>query len=195
MRFTQLGIAFSCIACLAGCAGIQRQVVTDSVYVANGILLTLPAPSEIDPEIYAIQTLSGRFEDESFELQLRLEWRRDAIVVAAFSHFGNTLFSMSYDGHTITTVGNGLVLRGIDTSYVLADILLTFGDIRLLQNRLSGAGFSFVDEPDRRAVFRNGTAIIEIEYQNGARWNGRVHYSHLERGYEYEIETVQVNVI
>ena len=110
MRTTRLAIAVVAVVYLTACAGVQQKIVTDSIYISNAVSLTLPAPGEIEPEIYATQTLSGRYENESFDLQLRLELRRDAIVVAAFSHFGNTLFSMSYDGHSITTIGKAFML-------------------------------------------------------------------------------------
>jgi hypothetical protein len=126
-------------------------------------------------------------------MQLRLEFRRDAIVVAAFSHFGNTLFSMSYDGHSTKTVGNTLILRGLDTSYVLADILVTFSDKTLLESHLHGNMLEIVDSEYRRIVIENDTPIIDIEYQDSSRWVGRVHFTNLERAYEYEIETIHVD--
>jgi hypothetical protein len=123
-------------------------------------------------------------------MQLELEWRSDAIVVAALGQLGNLLFSMSYDGRTIETVGNRLVLRDLDTSYVLADILLTYCDKGMLDSHLRGAGLEVRDGPNSRAIVRNGTPVIMIEYEHASRWNGRVRYAHLERGYSYEIETL-----
>jgi hypothetical protein len=189
----RLALATVCILHLTACAISQKRIVTDSVYIANTVYLQLPDPAETSIERYATQTLTGRYQDDTFEMQLRLEFRRDAIVVAAFSHFGNTLFSMSYDGRSITTIGNGLVLRGLDTSYVLADILLTFSDKGLLETHLHGEALEVVDRENRRTIIENGTPIVDIHYQDASRWSGRVHFLNLEREYEYEIETVQVD--
>jgi hypothetical protein len=172
---------------------MQVLSVPDEVSVAQAITLRLPGPMEVETGLSATQILSGRYEGETFDLQLNLEWRDDAIVVVAFNLFGSTLFTMSYDGRSITTVGSSLVLRGLDTNYVLADIMLTYLSSDVLAAHLFGPGLQIVEAPLERTIRRDGEAVIRIRYDDASRWNGNVQFDHLERGYGYRIETVQVS--
>jgi hypothetical protein len=193
MRFGALFGTLTFALALTACARLPHRIPAGDILIADAVTLSLPGPAEMDQRLRATQILSGRYEDRTFDIQLNIEWRADAIVLAAFSLFGNTLFSMTYDGDSITTVGNGLVVRGLDVTYILGDILITYGSRELLESRLHGVEVEVVDSPQRRSILRAGTPVVIVQYQGASRWEGTVRFRHLERNYEYEIDTAQVS--
>lgn len=180
------------IVLLVGCATVTDQIRPDAVEVADSVLLSLPAAEELNESLAATQVLTGTYDSKTYTMQVELEWRPGSIGLAALNSFGALLFSMSYDGDVLETRGSPTLMQGLRPEYVLADILMAFWERSMLEMHLNGAAASVRDTGRSRAIDRDGTPIITIDYESESRWDGRVHFVHMERGYELLIQTVSI---
>ncbi len=73
----------------------------------------------------------------------------------------------------------------------MADFLVTYWGKSKLDEQLVGAGYEVVEGTNRRTISMAGEPIIVIEYESPSRWEGAVKYTHIQRGYTLDIETVE----
>lgn len=182
-----VGIAVAACACVT----TSRELAVNRVEIAEAAILALPEADEMPGGVAATQLLTASYEDETYTMQVELEWREGSIFLAALNTFGTVAFSLSYDGTAIAVRSNSLLDRRLSVENVLADILLTFWEHARLEARLHGDDLRLVDEPRKRTLLRRGLPVIKIEYENGSPWNGAVRFEHVERGYVLEIQTIR----
>jgi len=178
--------------CVAGCATLQRETLVDRVEIADSVTLKLPSAESLVDSLDATQIVTGTYGERRYNMQVQLEWRPGSIVLAALNVWGTALFTISYDGRRLATEGSRTITEALQPQYVLADILLTFSSDAELRAELAGDGLDLEDATGRRILSRNGKPIIVIHYGGRNPWDGAVHFEHLERGYELDIETVTV---
>jgi hypothetical protein len=176
--------------CLASCATLHRETLIDRVEIADSVTLKLPSAESLVDSLDATQIVTGTYGERRYNMQVQLERRPGSIVLAALNVWGTALFTISYDGRRLATEGSRTITEALQPQYVLADILLTFSSDAELRAELAGDGLDLQDESGRRTLSRNGKAIIVIHYGGRSPWEGAVHFEHLERGYQLEIETV-----
>jgi Protein of unknown function (DUF3261) len=179
--------------CVAGCAPLHRETLVDGVEIAESATLRLPRAQDLVDSLDATQIVTGTYGERRYNMQVQLEWRPGSIVLAALNVWGTALFTISYDGRRLATEGSAAITEALRPEYVLADILLTFSSDAALRTELAGAGLDLVDTSGRRTLSRDGTPIIVIRYAGPSPWEGAVHFEHLERGYELDIETIELD--
>lgn len=178
---------------LSGCVSTAAIISTDSVAVADAVILSLPSAAELTQTMAATQLLTGSYEENTFSIHVELEWRPGSIALVGLNNFGALLFSMTYDGSVLETRGSQVLMRGLQPEYVLADILITMWERPMLDRHLLSQDIAIEDTPARRTLYRGGMPIITIDYETGSRTLGDVHYVHRERGYELLIQTVRLD--
>lgn len=176
---------------LGACATTSRELRVAEVDIADSAVLTLPEARELTDRVAATQLLTATYEDQSYTMQVELEWRHGSMFIVALNTLGTVAFSLSYDGSAMEIRSNSLLARRIRAENVLADILLTFWDRSRLQPRLRGDALALVDSANKRSLLRDGRPVIVIDYESESRWEGTVRFEHVERDYVLEIETIR----
>ena len=67
---------------------------------------------------------------------------------------------------------------------------MTYWDAQWLRERLHGAELKDRRDGLSRTIFRDGVPVIEISYEAADRWTGKTQFTHIERGYVLNIQTV-----
>lgn len=187
----RLPVVFAILAAsLPACVTTSRVFHLDEVEIADAAVLQLPEREAMGDSLDATQLITGTYEEQTYTMQVQLEWRPGSMVFAAFNVWGTAAFSLTYDGDEVQIQGSPLLMRAVRPENVLADILLTYWEFSRLDSRLHGDGLTLVDTVDTRTISRNGTPIIVIGYGGESRWEGSVRFEHLERQYVLEIQTL-----
>lgn len=171
------------------CSTVETRPDLNSVEVAQAVFLRMPESQGINETIDATQLLVADYGERSFAFEAQLEIRPGSIKIASVNMWGGILFSIDYDGSDLRTQGNSTG-QGPDAQYLLGDVLLTYWDAQWLRERLHGADLKDKRDGLSRTIFRDGVPVIEISYEAADRWTGKTQFTHIERGYVLNIQTV-----
>ena len=182
-------VVIAAILSIASCGTVETRPEFKSVEIAQAVFLQLPESQEINKRIDATQLLVADYGDRSFAFEAQLEIRPGSIKIASVNMWGGTLFSIDFDGKELRTRGSSTG-QGPDAQYLLADMLLTYWDAPWIRKRVDGAKLE--DTPDglSRTILRDGEPVIEISYEAADRWTGKTQFTHIERQYVLNIQTV-----
>ncbi len=96
------------------CATTMVQTPLDEVAIADSLTLVLPDADEMVERLNASQVVTGTYDGQSYNMLVELQWRPGSLVMAALNVWGTAIFSVRYDGERIHTVGNRLVMTGLE---------------------------------------------------------------------------------
>ncbi len=187
------GIAVAvCVVLLAGCAGRDVRDVAPPAQIAAGITYTLPAASGLQSQLDASQRLRVAYDQIGQQLRAEVELRPGRIMLVALNDFGLVLFSASYDGSRLEASRAPGVPAQLQPELVLADFLLTYQPADEVAMALSGATLEVSVDGRQRTVRRDDDSVIVIDYTSNDPWEGAIRFTHVERGYVLEIETLEI---
>ncbi len=193
-----LASTFSIIVLLAltGCGVLQSQPqdTRPSVLLAPSVYFQLPDPKSITQALTATQLLSGQYKSQTFSIQFQVEITPGQLVLVALSPWGSPLFSATYNQQGLKTE-QLLPTPGLSPEHVLADFILTFWPEEALAGAVFGQGIEWTFKKQRRVLMQTGKPLIEIEYETPDPWVGKIAFSHHLRGYQLNIENLQVDAL
>lgn len=189
VRNSLLPIILVCVLVGFGCSSVEVQPDVDRVEIAEAVYLSLPKADSITYSVDATQILVADYGERSHTFEVQLEIRPGRITIASVNMWGGTLFSVMYDGSSVHTQ-RAFDEAGFDPKYLLADFLLTRWDADWLSEHLQGADLNENANGMGRILSRDGEPVIEISYDTADRWAGRTRFTHLERAYVLDIQTV-----
>ena len=174
---------------VTSCSTVETRPELESVEIARTVSLQLPESQEINKSIDATQLLVADYGDRNFAFEAQLEIRPGSIKIASVNMWGGTLFSIDFDGKQLRTRSSSTG-QGPEAQYLLADVLLTYWDAQWLRKRLYGAELEDTADGLSRTIFRDGVPVIEISFEAADRWTGKTQFTHIEREYVLNIQTV-----
>lgn len=162
-----------------------------TVEIAKEVVLALPGPEELGDSLAATQLLTATYDEETYHMQMRLEWRPGSIALVGMNVFGTVMFTIEYDGRRVESRGSRMMTQRLLPEYVLADVLVTFWSIERLRSHLRGTGLELSEEEGRRVIARSGEPVIIVDYDSENAWEGPVRFDHVERDYVLDVVTVE----
>lgn len=197
-RFLVTGI----LLLLASCSNLLTRNVT-AVEIASDVSIDLVIEGSLPSNRVVTQKVLVTHNGEEHQLLAQIEIENDTLTMIGLSALGNRLFSVIYANGELTQQSSPLITRAIAPEYMLADFLLCYWSIDLLEARLAGTTLRVqqdLAENGKRTFYRGAfypgaKAVIKIDYQYKDPWQGRVTYHHIERNYTLVIETLGVEAL
>ena len=197
-RFSVAGI----LLLLASCSNLSMRNLT-VVEIANDVSIDLAIEGSLPGNRVVTQKVIATHNGEEHQLLAQIEIENDTLTMVGLSALGNRLFSVIYANGELTQQSSPLIIRTIAAEYMLADFLLCYWSIDLLETRLAATTLRVQQdlfENGKRTFYRGdfypgAKAVIEIDYQYKDPWQGRVTYHHIERDYTLVIETLAVEAL
>lgn len=194
---------------MTACAASSRTVVTDappcsaeaarsgcSAAQADGRLpfLQLP-PASLGRSLSLNQRLGfsipGKESADSRTVDAMLEVEAPTLKLAVLA-FGRRVYGLTWDGQKLEEQRSVGVPAELQGPTVARDIQLVFWPFEAIRAALP-EGWTLEDSERRRAILREGTTVVEVEYPEGApagnRWLGRVVLSQRAEGYTLMIDS------
>jgi hypothetical protein len=182
-RLTRL-LLISCTWMLLACSSQHES--GQQVRVARGMTLQLQLP---DAQSTQVHMITGTYREQSHRLIMQIESSRQHIALAGLTPTGTRLFSLDFNGETVTDWQSPLFQAPFKGAYVLADHQLAHYPLPRLKSALPAdctlEETTRGDTRTRRLLNRHGTEVIHIEYTDRM-----TRYCHRERLYCLHIETV-----
>jgi hypothetical protein len=163
---------------LAACTAIQPQ---NRVRIADNIDLQLQAPAGNST---VLQKIDATYRAQQHTLLMQVETHDGTLAMAGLTPTGTRLFSLSFDGATISSWQSPLFTAPFDGAYVLADYQLASLPVASLQRALPATASLREEttangERQRQLLDHHSTVVVEIRYQR----DGSVQYCHRQRDY------------
>ncbi|MBM3117126.1 DUF3261 domain-containing protein [Jeongeupia naejangsanensis] len=174
MQPVRLIIAAAVLA-LAGCATL----------LSGGLSLLQLPPAAFGGEHVLEQRLTMRWPGETRTLDVvaSIDVQRISLVGLGL---GVRLFSLDYDGRTVTAVEN--VPMALPAERMLNDFLIVHAPLPALQAALP-AGWQASENGRQRTVSHDGQNAIVVDYSNDDRLAGRAQLTNLPLHYQLTIDT------
>ncbi len=154
-------------------------------WLALPLLKIQPAALGVDRTVEQRVSFSRGDESRSFDSVVEISSDRLNVIATAV---GVRLFTLSYDGRTLTQ-GAGLAMPGgLPPEWVLNDLLYVYTPADVLQAALPD-DWRVVDEDGVRRLLESGKLVIEIRYAGADRWNGRAELEQKRLGYRLRIDS------
>ncbi len=157
-----------------------------------------PAPRALAPVSAvsprsASQVIHAAFGDRAATLRTALEVSASGIKLVGVTATGQRLFTVSYDGTTVSAERGAFAPADIQPERVLADMQLALWPLPALRQAL-GDGYE-VAEPfgGVRRLRRDGRLVAEVHYAGGDPWAGRLWLVSFEHGYSLTVDTSPAN--
>ena len=196
MRHDQ-GVAFGAMVCVTafvmfGCAAQPPAVEEAAGHAPN---LNLP-PESLGRSLSLSQIVTGTYGDQtrSMRFEVEIEIASNKLVVVALSHFGVTLFVLRQEGKKVLVEAYTDELDGIEPSWVLFDLQVTYWPGERLGRALSRQHMRLEDEPKsgvRRVFGSREELIMEVRYLDGFLVPGDITIDHFDRPYRLLIDALE----
>ncbi|MCH1919512.1 DUF3261 domain-containing protein [Shewanella sp. A3A] len=164
---------------LSGCQSLQ-QSSDNCVALSEQVqqcLAPLPWSASGQPLVTELlQQLSVDRADSHHELTSSLEFTPTQMTVVGIAPLGQALFTVQYDGSTLTSQQSLLLGDNFRPDYLMAMLQLIYWPQTMLDKSITGAKLSEgrCDEQRCRRLTRGNQLIAEIRYQQPDAWHSAV---------------------
>lgn len=160
-----------------------------------GALPPLLPPASLGAERGAEQMLSGSHGERRFSLRCVLTARHDKLSVLGLMPWGQTAFTVSYDGQALDAERSATVPEAFDPNALIADLQLALWPIDALRAAYEGSGWQ-LDEPvpGVRRLLADGRAVTQVHYAGDDAWNGRFWLVSWRHGYTLAVDSHELPV-
>jgi len=146
------------------------------------------APATLGAPLSLQQHLSIERQGRVDEIDAALEVDDQSLDLVGLA-FGQRILALHFDGRSLQSWRHPLVpeqLRGED---VLEDLQLALWPIDVIEKALP-AGWSIVDNGQRRLLRLLDEPVMVIEYSDEPRWSGKIELTNLRYQYRLTIQSV-----
>jgi hypothetical protein len=166
-------------ALLAGCA----------THVAPPAKISLASPSALSPRS-ATQVIHAVYGARAITLSTAIQLDAAKLKVVGVTATGQRLFTVGWDGVTVTAEKSIFVPASVDPERVLADVQLALWPLAAVQKTFGAAGLE-VSEPFAgvRRLRRGDALVAEVHYAGADPWNGRLWFVNFQYDYSLTIDT------
>ena len=170
------------LALLAGCA-------TRPTHEAAKIPLAPPAALDARTASQVIHAVYGA---RAMTLSTAIQLDPAGLKVVGVTATGQRLFTVSWDGATVSAQKSAFVPDNVEPERVLADVQLALWPLAAVQAAFGKAGLE-VTEPFAgvRRLRRGDALIAEVHYASADPWNGRLWFVNFEFDYSLTIDTTR----
>jgi hypothetical protein len=173
-----------------GCAAFSPAIDGTAGHAPNLDL----SPESLGRSLSLSQIVTGTYGDQTQSMRFEIEIEGNMLVIAALSHLGATLFVLRQEGDKIVVDAYAGELNGIDPSWMLFDLQVTYWPGEGLERALSMQRMRLEDEPKnsvRRVFGPEGELVMEVRYLDGFLAPGDISIDHFDRPYRLLINTLE----
>jgi hypothetical protein len=148
-----------------------------------------PLAAPAGPAVTATQEVSGEWNGRTRTLLCALELDETHLAVAGLATTGLNLFTLEYDGETLSVHKSELIPQELDPRAVVADLQLAFWPAPALRDALGDDWQLQVTSRNRR-LYRGGRLAVLVSYGDSDPWAGTVRLQDLQLGYQITVKTL-----
>jgi hypothetical protein len=150
----------------------------------------LAAPNALSPR-NASQVIHAAYGARAVTMRTAIQLDATGLKVVGITANGQRLFTVSWDGKSVTAEKSALVPDSVDPRRVLADVQLALWPIAALQETQRNQDLE-VSEPFAgvRRLRRGPDLIAEVHYTAGDPWTSRIWLVNFELDYSMTIDTI-----
>jgi hypothetical protein len=186
-RFQGNAIALLCLTVVAaltgGCAHSMRraQITTPPA---------LAAPDALSPR-NASQIIHAAYGERAMTMRTAIQLDAAGLKVIGVTATGQRLFTVGWDGKSVTAEKSALIPDRVDPRRVLADVQLALWPLAALQEALRKQDLE-VSEPFAgvRRLRRGSDLVAEVHYAAADPWASRLWLVNFELDYSLTIDTI-----
>ena len=189
----KFGFIFLIAALLSSCA-VPRPNPSQApkIHTAGNQWVQLPQPAALALNISATQILTANAKGKTYTTQVAAEVTPKRITLVALGGWGGRLFSINYDGKTISSKSLPIKNAGIGIQQTLADFIFTYAPPSVLTQMLATTNIKLTLQPQQRIFSIHGKPVIKIHYQYTNPWKGNVVLQNFSKHYTIHITTITV---
>lgn len=150
---------------------LQRQTCVALASEVNYCLAPIPANSQIHS---LTQQVSIGVDEEHHELLTQLELDKQQLTLVGLAPLGQALFTLVFDGNTLSSQQSMLLGDEFKAEYLLALIQLAYWPVEDVNPHLQGASLvsQACDAARCRTIYANETQLVlEISYDKIDPWS------------------------
>jgi hypothetical protein len=165
-----------------GCAHQPRRVSPTSQ-------LPLAAPGALSPRS-ASQVIHAAYGPRAMTMRTAIQLDAAGLKVVGVTATGQRLFTVGWDGKSVTAEKSSLVPDNVEPARVLADVQLALWPLAALQETLRGRELELSEPfPGVRRLRRGPALIAEVHYAGADPWASRLWLVNFELDYSLTIDT------
>jgi hypothetical protein len=186
-QFRRSAVALIWLAVVAplagGCAHSMRRT-------ASSTPPALAAPDALSPR-NASQVIHAAYGARAMTMRTAIQLDAAGLKVVGVTATGQRLFTVGWDGKSVTAEKSALVPDNVDPKRVLADVQLALWPLAALQETLRNQDLE-VSEPFAgvRRLRRGSDLVAEVHYAAADPWASRLWLVNFELDYSLTIDTI-----
>ncbi len=154
--------------------------------------IPLLAPATFGKNQSITQHVILEFEKFQTEFVLRIEINFNSMTVIALSLYGSTMFSIVYNGSSISTSGSGKLMKAINPTQLLSEIQFSIWPLQPLKQALNYPKLYIQQSDTFRSLILGNTIIAKVLYQpSHDHFNGYV-LTQNNHQYTVKVDTLSV---
>lgn len=182
----RIALGLSGALLLAGCATASRA---PSIGETGERPLVSPAAAG---DRAVSQVVRGAVGAREITISCVVSVKGNEMSVVGLNAMGVRLFTLRYDGQSVTAEKSPGVPDQLQPERLIADLQFVFWPLESLQRPLKDAGYAVSETaPGTRRLRRGDRLIAEAHYSGADPWSGRTWLVNLEHGYSLQIEAAE----
>lgn len=142
------------------------------------------------PPIQLVQVLNIDHKGKNHSSQVVLTSKDNTLSIVSLMPFGGEAFRVTYSGFEIKSQAMPFMPKDFDLKFALADIVLIYTEnAEKLQSWLS-VGSQVVDSGLQREILYQSKPLIRIQYSQVEKFDAKISFVHLVRGYKIQIDPI-----
>ncbi len=173
-------LCWALISVLGSCATLKNWYLGQVQHLDG---FELQPPSALGQNVALTQHVVFRYQDQKISSINQLEWDQERMVIAAFSHLGGALFTITFDGKNMHSEINPAMPDLFHAGLVLKDYQICFLPFDALERAFSLNQYRIDSELLQRNIYRGNELVYVIQYEYPTPWRGQVTLRNLMGGY------------
>lgn len=175
---------------LGGCA-TNAGGRNDVVNLATGVSMVLPEKPVLGEGLSIAQLVQARYQDRHQMFQSYLQSDADHVNIIMTVPSGPRILRIVWDGHGLSETREAIAPDALDSSHIIADLMLVYAHLTDLQKTVHGAEVK--EMPDgRRFLLKNGEELISIRRPQPDIWDGSARLENLSYDYVLDIQSQRI---
>jgi predicted exporter len=197
-KIFSLALIFMLCGCTYNSADetLTNATYSGVVHISPDVALIMPRPADLGRSVEATQLVTAHYGDQNFAFEAHISATPDAFLLVGLDLVGRKIMTIHWTQEGIEFDKALWVPSQLRPENVLSDLVLLYWPDHIVRRAIKGSSVKLIVEPHRRTIMSGPKKVWQADYILNSEhdlWSGKLHYRNLAWGYEFNVQSQEIN--